>query len=347
MRWDNLLADHEKSETARLPLFRDEALVQRFHTPEFAGMTFYEVTARSIINHVPSDRFYFNWTINPYRGCSHACTYCFARPTHTYLDFNAGKDFEQKIVVKVNAVELLRAALRKPGWKGEHIAMGTNTDNYQRAEGHYKLMPGILKELNAARNPYSILTKSTLIRRDIELLAEGASLMDVTASFSVGTVDEKVWRETEPGTPHPLKRLEVVRRLNDAGIPCGVLMAPILPGISDREDQLRATVKAIVEAGATHITPLLLHLRPGVKEEFMPWLRESYPGLVRSYEDMYRRSNAPKDVRDPVLEIVRSSEARFRPGGNRRKTHRSAGSEPEDRGGASDGNGQSQLILEV
>jgi DNA repair photolyase len=247
---------------------------------------------------------------------------CFARPTHTYLDFDAGRDFETKIVVKVNAGELLRRELRRKSWKGELIAMGTNTDPYQRAEGHYKLMRAILTELNAARNPYSILTKGTLIQRDLDLLVEGASVTEVSANFSVGTVDEKVWEATEPGTPHPMKRLEVVRMLNDAGIPCGVLMAPILPGISDRPEQLEATVKAAAEAGATHVTPLTLHLRPGVKEEFLPWLAEHHPELVSTYAKTYRRSYAPKEVTEPIGRQVaelrkRYGVARTRPSGGR------------------------------
>lgn len=306
VRWDNQLLDPPvtETETARLPLFGQDAVLRRFATPEFKGMTFYEVRAKTIVNHVKANNMGFNFTINPYRGCSHACTYCFARPTHTYLDLNTGPDFETKIVVKVNAVELLRRELRKPSWNREHIAMGTNTDNYQRAEGRYRLMPGILKELNAARNPYSVLTKSTLIRRDIDLLAQGASLAEVSTSFSVGTVDEQVWRRTEPGTPHPLKRLEVLRNLNRAGVPCGILMAPILPGISDSPEQLAATVRAAADAGATHITPLVLHLRPGVKEEFLPWLEREYPELMPPYLKMYRGSNAPKSVVEPIRRAV-------------------------------------------
>jgi DNA repair photolyase len=311
MRWENLLIDHEGEERTKLPLFSDEAVVRRFNTPEFRGITFYEVMAKSIINHVPHDRFGFRWTINTFRGCTHRCVFCFARPSHTYLDFNAGRDFDTQIVVKINAVELLRKELKKPSWSGELIAMGTNTDPYQRAEGHYKLMRGILKELNATRNPYSILTKGTLIQRDIDLLQEGAAAADAGACFSVGTVDEKVWRESEPGTPHPMKRLEVVRKLNESGVPCGVLMAPILPGISDSFEQLEQTVKAVVDSGATFIAPIVLHLRPGVKEEFMPWLEEHHPHLIKNYEAIYRRSYAPKDVTEPIQKAVGNLSRKF------------------------------------
>jgi DNA repair photolyase len=320
MRWDNLLQDQPEGETTKLPLFAEEALVRKFNTPEFKGMTFYEVRAKSIINHVKPNNMGFNWTINPYRGCSHSCVYCFARPTHTYLDMNAGIDFETKIVVKTNAVELLRRELRKPSWAREHIAMGTNTDNYQRAEGRYQLMRGILTELNAVCNPYSILTKSTLIQRDIDLLVEGAAAAQVSASFSVGTVDEEVWHKTEPGTPHPMKRLEVVRKLNEAGVPCGILMAPILPGISDSPQQLKATVKAAVEAGATHISPIVLHLRKGVKEEFMPWLEETYPELVGAYKGIYTGPNAPKKVAEPITKSV--ADLRRRYGAKQETNHR-------------------------
>lgn len=304
MRWDDQLLKAPAEETAALPLFKQDAVIRRFDTPEFAGMTFYEVQAKSIINHLSHDRFGFRHTINPYRGCSHACSYCFARPTHTYLDFGAGKDFETKIVVKTNAPQLLRKELRRPSWSGEHIAMGTNTDNYQRAEGRYRLMRGILAELNAARNPYSILTKSTLIRRDMDLLVEGASATQVSTAFSVGTVDEQVWRRSEPGTPHPLKRLEVVQQLNEAGVRCGVLMAPILPGISDSPEQLQATVEAVAAAGAASITPITLYLRPGFREEFMRWLGDAYPELVTDYQRMYRSSNAPKPITQKIRQRV-------------------------------------------
>src|SRR4051795_10025913 len=237
---------------------------------ELPSVEYMAVNARRIINTLPaSSRMPFRHTINVYRGCRHACTYCFARPTHEYLGLNAGEDFERKVLVKVNAVERVRAELAPSRWAGEHIAMGTNTDPYQRCEGKYRLTQGIVGELSAAANPFSILTKSTLILRDLDLLAEAARRTDVRANFSIGTLDEEVWRTTEPGTPHPRRRVEAVAKLNQAGVPCGVLVAPILPGLSDAAEQLEAVVKACVDAGAVSVTPLLLHLRAGVREHYL------------------------------------------------------------------------------
>ena len=280
------------------PLF--EIARRRFDTPEFRGMEFIEAECKTIINHVPGNYLPFSWSINPFRGCSHSCVYCFARPTHAFLDMNAGKDFETKIVVKVNAPEVLRRQLGAKRWKGEGIAMGTNTDPYQRAEGRYKLMPEIIRALTDYRNPFSILTKGTLILRDLDLLVEASKVADVGTAFSIGTLDEDAWRASEPGTPHPGKRIEAVRTLNEAGIPCGVLMAPILPGISDDPRQLREVVAAAIDAGATHVSPILLHLRPGVREEFMPWLAKHYPDLVERYETMYAKPYAPANDRDAL-----------------------------------------------
>ena len=277
-----------------------------FDTPEFRGITFIESEAKSIINRVPGGALPFDWTINPYRGCSHACVYCFARPTHTYLDMDAGRDFETKIVVKVNAPDVLRRELAAKRWKGEHIAMGTGTDPYQRAEGRYKLMRGIMEALIDHRNPFSILTKGTLILRDLDLLQQAAEVAPVSAAFSIGTLDERVWRETEPGTPHPKARIEAVRTLTDAGIPTGILMAPILPGISDRPDQLREVVRAAIDAGATHVSPIMLHLRPGVREEFLPWLEQEHPDLVERYLQMYRQPYGPKAMRESLGRQVSS-----------------------------------------
>jgi DNA repair photolyase len=237
---------------------------------------------------------------------------CFARPSHTYLNFDAGRDFETRIVVKVNAPELLRRELRRPSWSGEHVAMGTNTDPYQRCEGRYRLTRGVLEVLRDHANPCSILTKSPLLLRDLDLFVELAATAGFTANLSIGTLDEEVWRRSEPGTPHPKARMAAVKQLVKAGVPCGILMAPILPGISDRPEQLQAVVRAAADAGASHLTPITLHLRRGVKEEFMPWLEREYPELVAGYRRLYRGANAPKPVGAAIGERVRAAKRRYR-----------------------------------
>jgi DNA repair photolyase len=235
---------------------------------------------------------------------------CFARPSHKYLNFNAGRDFERQIVVKVNAPEVLRRELRKKSWTGAHVAMGTNTDPYQRCEGRYRLTRGVLEALRDYANPCSVLTKSPLLLRDLDLMVELAETAGFSANLSIGTLDEEVWRRSEPGTPHPKARMAAVKQLVAAGVPCGILMAPILPGISDSPEQLRAVVRAAADAGASHLSPLTLHLRPGVKEEFMPWLEETYPELVPDYRRLYRGSNAPKPVREDIANRVRGEKRR-------------------------------------
>jgi DNA repair photolyase len=282
-------------------------------TRELREVEYLHVRARSIISEVPrASRMPFRYTINPYRGCSHACTYCFARPTHEYLGLNGLEDFERRIVVKINAVQRLAAELARPSWAGEHIAMGTNTDPYQQAEGRYKLTRGVIETLARARNPFSVLTKSTMILRDIDVFQAAAEHTDVKANLSIGTLDEDVWRMSEPGTPPPLRRVEAVARLNEAGVPCGVLIAPILPGISDGEQQLSAVVRACVEAGAVSISSIALHLRPGVRELFMPWLERARPDLVERYQALYGARSGylareeQERVSDRVQELVQS-----------------------------------------
>ena len=276
-----------------------------FNTPAFRGIEFIEVESKSIINQVPGNYLPFKWTINPYRGCSHACVFCFARSTHTYMDMNAGRDFETKIVVKVNAPQLLRKELRARRWKGEGIAMGTATDPYQRAEGKYRLMRGIIETLIEYRNPFSILTKGTLILRDLDLLKEAARVTEVSTAFSIATLDEDAWRKSEPGTPHPRKRIEAVAKLNDAGIQCGVLVAPILPGITDGDAQIKEVVETAIDAGASHVSPILLHLRPIVKDVYMEWLEATYPDLVPRYRQMYKGSYAAKQDQSSLGARVR------------------------------------------
>jgi len=307
LRW--ALADEQETGA----LFPDERVAER-HVGKgaYAGLEFLHVNARTIINRVPDESVVpFRYTINPYRGCSHACVYCFARPTHDYLGLGIGEDFERKIVVKVNAVERLRAELRSPKWEGESIAMGTNTDPYQHAEGKYHLTRGIVETLSAARNPFSILTKSTLILRDAPLLAAASERTEVAVSFSIGTLDRAVWKLTEPGTPPPDRRVEAVRRLTALGIPCGVLVAPVLPGLSDSEEQLREVVEACADAGAVSISGVALHLRGPMRAHYLDWLGSARPELVSLHRRRFRRGAYQEDdVRERVEGIVRANARR-------------------------------------
>ncbi|NUO58605.1 MAG: radical SAM protein, partial [Hamadaea sp.] len=407
------------------------AVARTFDTPGFAGMTFYEINAKSLLNRVPSQsQVPFEWTVNPYRGCSHACVYClagdtqilmadghtrplaelrvgdkvygtvrfgsrrryavtevldhwiaykpafrvtladgtqlvasgdhrflttkgwrhvaegdrlagfgqeppagplegayvssiggldvvhveplekrqnlfdittgsgdfiangvvshncFARNTHTYLDLDSGHDFDSKVIVKVNAGQVLRRELARPSWTGAPIAMGTNVDCYQRAEGRYGLMREILTALRDFANPFSILTKGTLILRDLDLLKQAAAVTTVRLALSIGFVDETLWRTVEPGTPSPQRRLDVVRRLSDAGFEVNVLMAPILPGLTDTEESIGETVSAIAAAGAAGVMPIPLHLRTGAKEWYAAWLARNHPHLLPRYRSL-------------------------------------------------------------
>ncbi len=309
MRWDNLTIEAE--EQAQLPGHRDPATVRRFDAPEALDTRFYEVHAKSVLNRVPeASRMPFRWTVNPYRGCAHACVFCFARPTHTYLGFNPGRDFEREIVVKVNAPEVLRAELARRSWKGEHVALGTNTDPYQWVEGRYRLMEGIWEALRDAANPCSILTKSPLLLRDMKLMLEIAQRTNITACLSVPTLDEKAWRETEPHTPSPRARLEAVAELNRAGIPTGILVAPLMPGINDAPEQVEPLLQAAEDAGATSVGGVALHLRGEVRGVFMGWLEQARPDLVPRYRELYRRgANAPPEERRRLSAMVRRGRA--------------------------------------
>src|SRR5215469_1193142 len=289
MRWDSLRLDEGPpggpagSGPTAPALFERDAIARTFDTPGFRGMTFFEVHARSIINRVPeASRVPFRWTINPYRGCSHSCVYCYARNTHTYLDMDAGEDFNKQIVVKVNGPELARRELASARWQGEHVAMGTNVDCYQRAEGRYQLMPGIISALRDAANPFSILTKGTLILRDLDLLCEAADVTDVGLNVSVGFVDKAISRSVEPGTPSPERRLGVCAAITGRGLRCGVLMGPVLPFLTDSPAQLETTVRLAAEAGAAHVSPIVLHLRPGAREWYLRWLQETHSTSSRA-----------------------------------------------------------------
>jgi DNA repair photolyase len=305
VRWDNLSVAAD--EQARLPGYRESAVVRRFDAPEALDTRFYEVRCKSALNKVPAaSRMPFRWTVNPYRGCSHACVYCFARPTHPYLGLDAGRDFEREIVVKVNVPEVLRAELARPSWRGEHVALGTNTDPYQWVEGRYRLMEGIWAALRDARNPCSILTKSPLLLRDLPLLREIAAVTEISACLSVPTLDERAWRATEPHTPHPLRRLEAVGELVRAGIPCGILIAPLMPGINDAPEQVERILALAAEQGATGAGGVALHLRGEVRDIFLDWLRSARPDLVAHYEQLYARgAYAPKAERERLAAMVR------------------------------------------
>jgi DNA repair photolyase len=305
VRWDNLSVDAEESRT--LPGYREPARVRTFDAPEALDTRFYEIQAKSALNRVPNaSRMPFRWTINPYRGCSHGCVYCFARPTHTYLDFNAGRDFEKEIVVKVNVPEVARAELMKPSWKREHVALGTNTDPYQWVEGRYKLLPGIWEGMRDSRTPSSVLTKSPLLLRDVELMKEIHEVAGFAANLSIPTLDEKAWRASEPHTPHPRKRIEAVAELNRQGIPCGVLIAPLMPGINDAPEQVEEILKLCGDAGAVSIGGICLHLRGEVRQIFMDWLASYRPDLVPRYESLYARgAYAPKEERDRIAALAR------------------------------------------
>ena len=281
---------------ALLPL---AGLVRSVTTPEFAGITFHEVAAKSVLNKVPAgSRMPFEWTINPYRGCSHACVYCFARKSHTYLDFDAGRDFDSQVVVKINAVEVLRKELAKASWGHHQVALGTNTDPYQRAEGRYRLMPGIIGALADSGTPLSILTKGTLLARDIPLLKHAAAQVPVGIGISLAMTDEKLSEAIEPGTPGPRARLKLVMRLREAGLPCGVMAMPILPWLSDSDEALDHLFSSLAQAGATGVTAGALYLKPGTREWFMKWIAAHHPELAGKYGRLYASgSYASKEYR--------------------------------------------------
>lgn len=249
----------------------------------------------------------FTWTINPYRGCSHACVYCFARGTHTYLDLDGGADFDSQIVVKTNVVEVLRRELRRGSWQRETVALGTNTDPYQRAEGRYSLMPGIIDALATAATPMSILTKGTLIRRDIPLLVKAAEHVPVDVHMSIAMYDDELQKAIEPGAPTTQARLDTVRALTDAGFRVSVFLMPVLPHLTDSVSAVTEALARIAGSGAHRAVYGALHLRPGVKPWFFQWLQEFRPDLVSSYRALYpgTSAEAPKDYRQWLAKRIR------------------------------------------
>ncbi|WP_264030419.1 Rv2578c family radical SAM protein [Cellulosimicrobium sp. SH8] len=464
MRWDGQALG---ADDGALPGLERAGLVRSVRTPDFAGITFHEVTAKSALSKVPAmSRMPFRWTVNPYRGCSHACSYClapstpvlladgtqrpigelrvgdeivgtaphgayrryvrtrvldrwttrkrayrvtladgtrlvasgdhrfltergwrhvvggagrrahlalgdalvgpgaaaladgrvalegrdvtgdealrvdslealdgpgeetelvdittgtrdfvaagvvshncFARPTHQYLDLDAGEDFDREVVVKVNVDEVLRAELARASWSREPVALGTNTDPYQRAEGRYRLMPGIIDALAGSGTPLSVLTKGTLLRRDLPLLVDAASRVEVGIGVSLALLDPALQASVEPGTPSPRARLDLIRAVREAGLPCGVMVAPVLPWLTDSTRALTDLLDAVQDAGATGVTVLPLHLKPGTREWYLGWLAREHPQLVPGYERVYARgAYASKAYRSWLWDRVR------------------------------------------
>ncbi len=287
MRWANQEVAAEAP--GALPgLVSLSGLIRSVQTPEFSGLTFHEVLAKSALNRTGGSRLPFSWTINPYRGCSHACVYCFARSSHSYLGLDDPRDFDTQIVVKVNVAEVLARELARGAWRRDRVALGTNTDPYQRAEGRYRLMPGIIDALAASGTPFSILTKGTMIRRDLPLLADAARGVSVGVALSVPVVDDALQRSIEPGAPSAAARLDTVAQAREVGLDVGVVLAPVLPFLTDSDERLDETLRLARDAGATHAWYDILNLRSRYRRWFEAWLKREHPDLVPRYQALYR-----------------------------------------------------------
>jgi DNA repair photolyase len=268
----------------------------------------------------------FRWSLNPYMGCVHRCTFCYVRHFEQRADRPADDRYGRSIRVKTNVADVLRLELARPSWERDEVALGTATDPYQPAEGRFRLTRACLLELAGSGTPFSIVTRGPLVVRDIDVLQEASTQVEVSVYFSVPTLDDRVWRTTEPGTSPPRSRLEAVRRLSEAGIDVGVGMAPILPGLSDRPEQLDEVVRAAREAGARGIWTSVVHLRPGVREHFLEALARDWPEEVARYEALFgERAYLPAALTRPTIDHVRSI-SRSIPSPRRRETRR--GSKP-------------------
>ncbi|WP_457146589.1 Rv2578c family radical SAM protein [Mycobacterium sp. URHB0021] len=311
MRWDG---QGVSVDDGALPGLQRLGFVRSVRTPQFDGITFHEILCKSALNKVPAARsnaagrpapsmLPFSYTVNGYRGCSHACRYCFARPTHEYLDLDCGTDFDTQVVVKTNVADVLSRELHRRSWQRETVALGTNTDPYQRAEGRYALMPGIISALAESGTPFSILTKGTLLRRDLPLLTEAAGSVDVSVAVSLAVGDPGLHRDVEPGTPAPQARLGLISAIRDAGLACHVMVAPVLPRLTDSVEHLDSLLGQIAAAGANGVTVFGLHLRGSTRGWFMSWLARSHPELVGEYRQLYRRgAYLPPDYRAMLQE---------------------------------------------
>ncbi|AMU56214.1 radical SAM protein [Mycobacteroides abscessus] len=319
MRWDGqaLAADD-----GALPGLERIGLVRSVRTPEFEGITFHEVLCKSALNKVPTvSMLPFRFTVNAFRGCAHACRYCFARPTHEYLEFDSGADFDNQIVVKTNLVPVLRKELGRKSWSRETVALGTNTDPYQRAEGRYQLMPGVIGALAESGTPISILTKGTLLRRDLPLLAEAAGQVPVSLGISLAIGDEVLHREVESGVPSPQARLALISAACEAGFQPHVMVAPVLPFLTDTVEHLDDLLGRIADAGAAGVTVFPLHLRGTTRGWFMSWISHSHPELVGRYRELYRKgAYVPAEYRAWLRERVGPLVQKYRLSSHREET---------------------------
>jgi len=268
-----------------------------------------EVTCRSALNRV--EGMPFSWTLNPYRGCTHGCHYCFARRYHVQFEMNADDEFASVILVKHNMVDVLRRELDRPSWTRELVAVGTATDPYQPIEGHYKLTRQAIQMLSRGRTPISIVTKGPMVVRDIDVLQEQSRAAGCTICMSVPTVDEDAWRLLEPGTAHPLQRLRAVRELVDSGINAGVLMAPIVPGFSSSRTKLERTIKAIADHGARFLGCNVMYLQDGTRTHFMKFIERDFPSMAPRFEKLYARKYPPDAYRKEVQGMVKVLQARY------------------------------------
>jgi DNA repair photolyase len=271
-----------------------------------------EVNCRSALNRVHGMP--FDWTLNPYRGCTHGCHYCFARRYHVQFEMNAGDEFASVILVKRNFVEVLKRELDRPGWSRDQVALGTATDPYQPIEGHWQLTRRSIQALAAARTPVGLVTKGPMVVRDRDVLVELSRASECTVCMSVPTVDEDAWRVLEPGTAHPLQRLRAVRQLVDAGIHAGVLMAPIVPGFSSSREKLERTVKAIADHGAQFVGCNVMYLQDGTRTHFMSFLDREFPAMRPRFERLYAGKYPPDAYRARLKAMVRLMQQRYEVG---------------------------------
>lgn len=322
MRWTGqaVAVNGSPVDDGALPGLQRLGLIKSVRVPQFEGMAFHEVLCKSALNKVPNaSALPFRYTVNGYRGCSHACRYCFARPTHEYLDFDIGTDFDTQIVVKTNVADVLEKELKRPSWQRETVALGTNTDPYQRAEGRYALMPGIITALATSGTPMSILTKGTLLRRDLPLISQAAQQVPLSVAISLAVGDPQLHRDVEPGTPTPQARLALITAIRDAGLGCHVMVAPVLPHLTDSAEHLDELLGQIAAAGATSVTVFGLHLRGATRGWFMAWLARAHPELTGRYRDLYRRgAYLPQSYRDMLRERARPLIAKYRLGSDPR-----------------------------